>query len=123
MAATIAAAAQETEGKVIVVFQPHRYTRTADLGPEFGAPLALADHTIVTDVYAAGEMPIIGVSGRIVAAASDAAGGRTIYAPNLADIGQIVADLAEPGDTVLLIGAGDITTVARPVAQAIQSGS
>lgn len=123
VAATIAAAAQVTEGKVIVVFQPHRYTRTADLGPEFGAPLALADHTIVTDVYAAGEMPIIGVSGRIVAAASDAAGGRTIYAPNLADIGQIVADLAEPGDTVLLLGAGDITTVARPVAQAIQSGS
>ncbi len=123
VAATIAAAAHGTKGAVIVVFQPHRYTRTADLGPEFGAPLALADHTIVTDVYAAGEVPIIGVSGRIVAAASEAAGGRTIYAPNLADIGPIVADLAGPGDTVLLLGAGDITSIARPVAQAIQSGS
>jgi UDP-N-acetylmuramate--alanine ligase len=123
VAATIAAAAHGTEGNVIAVFQPHRYTRTADLGPEFGAPLALADHTIVTDVYGAGEVPIIGVSGRIVAAASDAAGGRTIYAPNLADIAPIVADLANPGDTVLLLGAGDITSVARPVAQAIRSRS
>ena len=123
VAATIAAAAQGSSGKVIAVFQPHRYTRTADLGPEFGAPLALADHTIVTDVYAAGEMPIIGVSGRIVAAACDAAGGTTIYEQNLSGIGRLVADLAKPGDTVLLLGAGDITSVARPVAQAIRGDS
>jgi len=123
VAATIAAAALGTARNVIAVFQPHRYTRTADLGPQFGAPLALADHTIVTDVYGAGEVPIIGVSGRIVAAATEAAGGHALYVPNLSDIGPIVADLAEAGDTVLLLGAGDITSVARPVAQAIQGNS
>lgn len=118
--ATIQAASHGTEGSVIVVFQPHRYTRTADLGPEFGVPLALADHTIVTDIYAAGEVPIIGVSGRIVAEASDAAGGQTTYAQRLSDVGPIVAEIAQPGDTVLLLGAGDITSLARPIAQAIQ---
>jgi UDP-N-acetylmuramate--alanine ligase len=123
VAATISAAAVGTEGRVIAVFQPHRYTRTAELGPQFGEPLALADHVIVTDVYAAGEVPIIGVSGRIVASAADAAGATTSYVPQLSDVGQEVAELAEPGDTVLLLGAGDITSVAHSIALAIQARS
>lgn len=123
VAATISAAALGTGGKVIAVFQPHRYTRTADLGPQFGEPLALADRVVVTDVYAAGEVPIIGVSGRIVAAASEAAGATTTYVPSLSDVGHTVADLAEPGDTVLLLGAGDITSAVRSIALAIQARS
>lgn len=123
VAATIGAATLGTSGRVIAVFQPHRYTRTADLGPQFGEPLALADHVIVTDVYAAGEVPIIGVSGRIVAEASEAAGAETSYVPILADIGAVVADLVAPGDTVLLLGAGDVTTAAQSVALAIRSKS
>jgi UDP-N-acetylmuramate--alanine ligase len=123
VAATIGAAATGTEGRVIAVFQPHRYTRTADLGPQFGEPLALADHVIVTDVYAAGEVPIIGVSGRIVSEAAVAAGADTTYVQNLTDVGAMVADLVEPGDTVLLLGAGDITSLAQPIALAIESGS
>ena len=121
VAATISAAGVGTDGRVIVVFQPHRYTRTADLGPQFGEPLALADHAIVTDVYAAGEMPIIGVSGRLVVEAAEAAGAKTSYVQSLSDIGTVVADLVEPGDTVLLLGAGDITSVAQPIAMAIQA--
>lgn len=121
VAATIGAAAHGTNGRVVVVFQPHRYTRTADLGPQFGEPLALADHVIVTDVYGAGEEPIIGVSGRLVAEAADAAGADTLYVQNLTDVGAIVADLVGPGDTVLLLGAGDITSQAQPIALAIQS--
>lgn len=123
VAANIAAASMGTDGRVIVVFQPHRYTRTADLGSQFGAPLALASHAVVTDVYAAGEEPIIGVSGRLVAAASEAAGGSTTYVPMLNDIGPVVAGLVEPGDIVLLLGAGDITTVAQPIARAIEAAS
>jgi UDP-N-acetylmuramate--alanine ligase len=123
VAATIGAAATGTEGRVIAVFQPHRYTRTADLGPQFGEPLALADHVIVTDVYAAGEVPIIGVSGRIVSEAAVAAGANTTYVQNLTDVCAMVADLVEPGDTVLLLGAGDITSLAQPIALAIESGS
>lgn len=123
VAATIAAAATGTEGRVIAVFQPHRYTRTADLGPQFGEPLAFADLVIVTDVYAAGEVPIIGVSGRIVSEAAVAAGADAIYIQNLADVGAMVADLVVPGDTVLLLGAGDITSLAQPIALAIEAGS
>jgi UDP-N-acetylmuramate--alanine ligase len=123
VAATIGAAALGTEGRVVAVFQPHRYTRTADLGPQFGEPLALADHVVVTDVYAAGEVPIIGVSGRIVAEASEAAGVDTSYVPNLSDVDDVVADLVEPGDTVLLLGAGDITTAAQSIALAIRARS
>jgi UDP-N-acetylmuramate--alanine ligase len=119
VAATIEAAALGSEGRVIVVFQPHRYTRTADLGPDFGAPLARADVVVVTDVYGAGEDPIIGVSGRLVATAAEAAGGSVRYVPRLTDVPDVIADLATGGDTVLLLGAGDITSIAGPVAQAI----
>lgn len=123
VAATIGAAVTGTDGRVFAVFQPHRYTRTADLGPQFGEPLALADHVIVTDVYAAGEVPIIGVSGRIVSEAAVAAGADTAYVQNLTDIGAMVADVVEPGDTVLLLGAGDITSLAQPIALAIEAAS
>jgi UDP-N-acetylmuramate--alanine ligase len=78
---------------------------------------------IVTDVYAAGEVPIIGVSGRIVAEASEAAGAVTTYVPNLSGVGDVVADLVVPGDTVLLLGAGDITSAAQSVALAIEARS
>ncbi|MGI9584908.1 MAG: UDP-N-acetylmuramate--L-alanine ligase, partial [Acidimicrobiia bacterium] len=86
VAATIAAAKLSTTGRVIVIFQPHRYTRTASLGPEFGEPLALADQVIVTSIYAAGEVPIIGVSGRIVAQSAEAAGADVVYVERLADV-------------------------------------
>ncbi len=120
VAATIAAAQEGADGEVIAVFQPHRYSRTADLAPEFGAPLSLADRVIVTDVYSAGEHPMIGVSGRLVSQSVDAAGGACVYVPRLDDVPDLVAGMAEPGDTVLLLGAGDITAVAPSVTMAIE---
>lgn len=121
VAATIGAAAVGSAGRVIAVFQPHRYSRTADLGPQFGEPLALADRVVVTDVYPAGEDPIIGVSGRIVAAAALAAGATTNYVQSLGDVPAVVAEIAEPGDTVLLLGAGDITSVAHTIASEVRA--
>jgi UDP-N-acetylmuramate--alanine ligase len=103
------------------VFQPHRYTRTADLGPAFGVPLAGADHVIVTDIYSAGEQPIIGVSGRVVVQATEAAGGSAAFVRVLADVPGHVASIAAEGDTVLLLGAGDITTIAAEVTKAIEA--
>lgn len=117
--ATIAAARQGTKGAVIAVFQPHRYTRTADLAPLFGRPLAAADRVFVTDVYAAGEPPIIGVSGRIVTEAVEAAGGRASYVPKVADVAERVASVARPGDTILLLGAGDINTAVTEIVSII----
>ena len=121
VAATIEAATLGTEGRVIVVFQPHRYTRTADLGPRFGASLALADEVIVTDVYSAGEEPIIGVSGRLVAQSVGAAGVDASYVARLADVPDAVVGIAAEGDTVLLLGAGDVASIAPDLAAAIDS--
>lgn len=123
VAATIEAASQGASGRVIVVFQPHRYSRTADLGPEFGAPLAGADHVIVTDVYAAGERPIIGVSGRLVTQAVEAAGGAVTYVRLLPDVPDAVASIVRPGDTLVILGAGDITLLAGPIARAIEGAT
>lgn len=121
VAATITAAKLGTAGKVVVVFQPHRYTRTASLGPAFGEPLALADQVVVTPIYAAGEIPIIGVSGRIVAQSAGAAGAEVSYVAQLGDVSSLVADSVEEGDTVLLLGAGDVTSLAAPLAAAIEA--
>lgn len=119
--ATIAAAHEGAQGDVIVVFQPHRYTRTADLAPLFGEPLAKADRVFVTDVYAAGEPPIIGVSGRIVAEAIEAAGGRASYVPRVADVTDRVVSVAKRGDVIVLMGAGDVNAIVPDLAAGIES--
>ncbi len=109
--------------RVIAVFQPHRYTRTADLAPEFGTPLAVADQVIVTDIYPADEAPLPGVSGKLVAEAIRAAGSEPRYVPALSDVPAVVADIAREGDVVLLLGAGDITSIADDVVAAVGAGS
>ena len=109
--------------KVWAVFQPHRYTRTADLAGDFGAPLAQADGVVVTDVYSAGESPIPGVSGRLVAQSTSAAGGSVEYVATPDDAIPYLIDHAAPGDVILLLGAGDITGTAEPLLRAIERGS
>ena len=112
VAATIAAAAVGHPGRIVAVFQPHRFSRTAEHGAAFGHALAGAGRVIVTDVYAAGETPIPGVTGRVVAAAASAAGADVAYVARRLDLASVVAAEARPGDLVLLMGAGDITLVA-----------
>jgi UDP-N-acetylmuramate--alanine ligase len=120
--ATIEAGRLGGWSRVVAVFQPHRYTRTADLAPEFGAPLALADRVIVTDVYSAGESPIPGVSGRLVAEAVSAAGGDARYVPLLGDLPAALTPELQEGDLVLLLGAGDITAHADRITAAVGAG-
>ncbi|HUG74180.1 MAG TPA: UDP-N-acetylmuramate--L-alanine ligase [Acidimicrobiia bacterium] len=112
VAATIAAASLGHRGEVIAVFQPHRYTRTAELGHELGLALAGADRVFVTDVYAAGEAPIPGVTGRRVADAAAGAGATVEYVPARQELASAVHQSVRPGALVLLLGAGDITLVA-----------
>jgi UDP-N-acetylmuramate--alanine ligase len=104
-------------GRLIAVFQPHRHSRTRDLWRELGESLAVADVVVVTDVYGAGEDPIPGVSGRLVAAAVEAAasGTRVTYLPHRSEIASFVAREIRGGDIVLSLGAGDITTLADEV--------
>jgi UDP-N-acetylmuramate--alanine ligase len=112
LAATLAAARQTTpNGRLVAVFQPHRYSRTAALAGQLGAALAGADLVIVTDVYAAGEAPVPGVTGELVAQAAARAGADTRFVAAVDDVPAAVADLTRPGDLVLTLGAGDITEV------------
>lgn len=120
--ATIEAAAVGHPGRILAVFQPHRFTRTAEHGPAFGRALAGAGRVFVTDVYAAGEAPIPGVSGRAVADAAAAAGAEVGYVPRRVDLASAVAAEARPGDLVLLMGAGDITLVADELSPLMARG-
>jgi UDP-N-acetylmuramate--alanine ligase len=107
--AVVSAPAGSGAGRVIAVFQPHLYSRTRIFAAEFGAALGLADIAVVLDVYAAREDPEPGVTGKLVADAIP--GDRTHYVPEFAAVPQVVAALAAPGDLVLTMGAGDITTM------------
>jgi UDP-N-acetylmuramate--alanine ligase len=118
---TLAAARQTAPGgRVIAVFQPHGFSRTAALGPQLGAALVDADAVIVTDVYGAGEQPVAGVTGELVAGAAMTAGVETHYVPSVADVPDRLLRLAEPGDLVLTLGAGDITEVGPVVLQRLR---
>jgi UDP-N-acetylmuramate--alanine ligase len=117
--ATISAGRLGGWSRVWAIFQPHRYTRTAALGPAFGEPLATADKVIVTDVYSAGEAPQPGVTGRVVADAVSAAGGDVTYVPFIHDITAKLVPQLVGGDVVLLLGAGDINSIADDIAAAL----
>jgi UDP-N-acetylmuramate--alanine ligase len=112
--AAVAAARVGGWGRVVVVFQPHRYTRTARLYADFATAFEEADVVVVTDVYGAGEPPVPGVSGRLVADAvrSGHAGGpgpTVLYAPGWAELRRRVGGLLRAGDLCLTLGAGDLT--------------
>jgi UDP-N-acetylmuramate--alanine ligase len=109
----VARATRRQQGRVIAVFQPHRYSRTRALYREFGEALTLADAVLVTEVYGAGEMPQPGVSGKLVVDAVCESQSRpdVYYIPDQHDIPKVLRLIAEPRDTVLTMGAGDISRV------------
>ncbi|GAB3874861.1 UDP-N-acetylmuramate--L-alanine ligase [Terrabacter terrigena] len=104
-------------GRLVVVFQPHLYSRTRDFATELGAGLSPADVVVVMDVYAAREDPVPGVSGRLVADAVSAARAeaQVHYVPSWSEVAGRVASLVRPGDLVLTAGAGDVTMVGPEV--------
>jgi UDP-N-acetylmuramate--alanine ligase len=118
LAATIAAARQAFPGRrLVAVFQPHLFSRTAAHGVAMGEALAMADLVVVTEVYAAREQPIPGVSGRQVAEAAERAGANAVFEADRPALGRRVLALVRPGDVVLTLGAGDITRVGRELVQ------
>jgi UDP-N-acetylmuramate--alanine ligase len=113
LAATLSAARQAFPGRrLVAVFQPHLYSRTAAHGQAMGQALAAADLVFVTEIYPAREQPIAGVSGRQVADAAELAGADTRFEPTRAKVGKTVFEQLRSGDVVLTLGAGDITRVA-----------
>jgi UDP-N-acetylmuramate--alanine ligase len=101
-----AGGARSRRGRVIVVFQPHLYSRTVTFATEFGAALSLADEVVVLDVYGAREKPLPGVNGALVA---QAVTKPVHYQPDMSRVGRQAASLARPGDVVITMGAGDVT--------------
>jgi UDP-N-acetylmuramate--alanine ligase len=122
IAATLAAARAEANGgRVLVVFQPHLYSRTRHLASELGIALATADAVAVTDVYAARERPTGGVDGKLVvdAVVTERPGIEVGWTPSLEDAARFLARRARPGDVVLTIGAGDVEQAAPLILEAL----
>jgi UDP-N-acetylmuramate--L-alanine ligase/UDP-N-acetylenolpyruvoylglucosamine reductase len=114
--ATIAAARTLGYRRIVAAFQPHRYTRTQALRAEFATAFAGVDRLWLTDIYAASEQPIPGVSGQTIHDAVTATGQAATYEPDLARLAARLVAEARPGDLVLVMGAGNITQVAGTVA-------
>ena len=112
IAATLAAAREGFGARALVVFQPHRYSRTRALLEEFGRAFVLSDRVIVTSVYAAGEAPLPDVDGAAVADALVRHGHPSVvYEPRLERIAGRLKQLVLPGDLVITLGAGDVWKV------------
>jgi UDP-N-acetylmuramate--alanine ligase len=108
---------QSGEGRAIVVFQPHLYSRTEAFALEFGRALDGADEVFVLDVYAAREQPLAGVSGATVA---EHVSVRVHYVPDFSAVADKVADAAQPGDVVITMGAGDVTMLGNEILNSLQ---
>lgn len=113
VAAALEAAAEGEWSRVVCVFQPHRYSRTATLWADFAHAFQGADLVFVTDVYPAGEAPRPGVSGELVAEAVRRAHPETelVYVPSRLELAERVRESLRPGDLCLTLGAGDLTSL------------
>ncbi len=121
IAAVIAAARAGIDRRVVVVFQPHRYSRTRDLLDSFGDALAGADEVVLTDIYAAGEAPIDGVTIELLDEAIRRSGRSVRLVKNLDEVPAAVAALAMPNDLVITLGAGSIGTLPDRILEAIRT--
>jgi UDP-N-acetylmuramate--alanine ligase len=113
IAAVLAAARAGKPQRIVVAFQPHRYTRTRDLMDEFGAALATADEVVLTGIYAASEEPLPGITIEALAGAVNQRRSSPVHlVAKLEDMAARVADIARPGDLVITLGAGSIASLA-----------
>jgi UDP-N-acetylmuramate--alanine ligase len=120
--ATLDAAQRGFDRRVVVAFQPHRYSRTQSLFEEFTRSFNNADVLLVTEVYPAGEKPIEGATGDALAKAIRAHGHHSVtYVPNKADVASKLRELVRPGDIVIALGAGDINASARQLVQMLDA--
>jgi UDP-N-acetylmuramate--alanine ligase len=121
IAAVLRAARTGRSGRIVVAFQPHRYSRTRQLRDGFGAALALADAIVLTGIYGAGEEPLPGVTIEWLAdAVAAAAPGRVDVVPDVADVPAAVARIVRSGDLVITMGAGSIGNCGVRILEALR---
>jgi UDP-N-acetylmuramate--L-alanine ligase/UDP-N-acetylenolpyruvoylglucosamine reductase len=119
IAATIAAARQRYPGRrLVVLFQPHTYTRTRDFLDDFARSLSAADRAIVTEIYASRERDTLGMSGRYIV--ERMSGAQAEFAPTLDEAAQLSLDDLSPGDVLLTMGAGDVWKAGEAILSALQ---
>ena len=119
--AAVLAAARTLGRRIVVAFQPHRYTRTAALMEDFGPALAGADHVVLADIYSAGEDPMPGVTLDALAAAIRRTGPASLeVVPRFEDLVPVLVRAARPGDVVVTLGAGSIGSVPDRLVQALE---
>ena len=125
IAAVMSAARATFDRRLIVAFQPHRYSRTAQLLDAFGPALAGADEIVLTDIYAAGEDPLPGITIERLAESIRTGSGRPVHVVKaLKDVVRELLAIIRPGDVVITLGAGSIGTLPAPLVQALtQKGS
>ncbi len=111
------------EGRLLAVFQPHMYSRTAAFADGFGEALALADEVVVMDVYGAREDPVPGVTGALVAAQVPLPEGRVLFEPSWSAVPEAVASRCAPGDLLVTLGAGDVTQIGPEVLRLLEGGT
>jgi UDP-N-acetylmuramate--alanine ligase len=116
-----AARAVAGDGRLVVAFQPHLYSRTMEFAEGFGQALALADVVVVMDVYGAREDPVPGVTGAMVADAVPLPPGRVLFEPSWSAAAPTLAARARPGDLVMTMGAGDVSMVGPEVLAALRA--
>jgi UDP-N-acetylmuramate--alanine ligase len=119
MAATIAAARGAFPGRrLVLAFQPHRYTRTRDCFEDFVKVLSTVDGLLLAEVYAAGEAPIVAAEGRSLARAIRVAGTvEPVFVEDIADMPRLILSAARDGDVVITMGAGSIGAVPGKLAR------
>jgi UDP-N-acetylmuramate--alanine ligase len=118
------AAARQLHRRIVVAFQPHRFTRTASLMAAFGPALKDADHIVLTDIYAAGEDPIAGVTVDVLAESIRRSTAAAVdLVPRLDDVAPAVARIARRGDVVITLGAGSIGAVPGRLIELLKGAS
>lgn len=116
IAVTLEAARRYADsGRVLVIFQPHRYTRTQAFLSEFAASLDAADDVTLLEIYAASEKPIAGVSAELIAEKMK----HGHFVPNFIDASERIIEMAKPGDVILTMGAGDVNSLATVIADGL----
>jgi UDP-N-acetylmuramate--alanine ligase len=104
------------DGRLIVIFQPHRFSRTQAFASKFSEALDKADRAIVLEIYAASEKPIEGVTSRLITSSMS----KGEYIPNFIEVTDSVVASAQPGDVIMTLGAGDVSSLAPIIVEGLQ---